>query len=113
MKTNIMERQVGKTYYSYINGRILIRGIVEQAEPREFLVPFFKHILDNPVEGLTMDVIDLELMNSSGITCLAQFICGLKDIEHPVTIRIDMKKPWQKTSLRLISSLSSYVTIED
>ncbi len=103
MALNIPEKKIGQSIISASGDTVVLKGEINDINPDIFLSPFFDKILKSMGSTLTIDVSDLDFINSSGIKSLVVFI--MKRPSSKIIIQSDTSKSWQKTSLKILQSL--------
>jgi len=91
--------------------RIIISGNIEYTDPTLNLDPFFKRIhesaLKNKISQIVIDLMDLNYINSSGITIFVKWIINLQQL--PDTEKYTLKficnpdHKWQKQSIAMLA----------
>lgn len=99
--------------------RLTIRGVIDQANPSEFLDPFFATLHSEAcarrVPQVSADLSSLSFMNSSGVKSLAKWILENQRSQPSYRIRF-LYAPeitWQRTSLGALAMLGKeHVVVE-
>jgi len=104
MVFNIPKQTYNRATISAKDNTVILEGDIDQNQPEDFLKPFFNQISSREYESLTIDISNLEFLNSAGIKCLLDFLSS-RIPQSKVTIKTDQKKTWQRNSMTVIQSI--------
>ena len=83
---------------------IVLEGEIDQQYPDDYLDPFFADVIEQMGKSVTLDIAELDYINSLGIKCLVTFIVKRK-ANSKVFIKTNKSKSWQRMALKIIKSL--------
>lgn len=94
-------------------GTAKLLGTLRLPSPTAYDEPFshIKSGIDSSSE-YTIDVTELEFLNSSGLTAIARLFMHARKCNTPLTIIANESTPWQKKSLVSLKMLWDQITIE-
>jgi anti-anti-sigma regulatory factor len=101
---NIIDENFGKFTLSFIKDTVILTGEIDDRYPQEFLDPFFDRVIAKMAEEVTIDIRELNFINSSGIKSLVNFLLKRKP-KSKITILSSIQERWQSTSLSLLQNL--------
>lgn len=94
--------------------RVAIQGTLRLGGMEEYQ-PIFS-LLQQAVEDvsgtLTIDMRELQLLNSSGITMLSKFVIGCRSREIVLTLQASKNIPWQAKSLKNLQRLLPSIVLD-
>lgn len=106
---------------SIVEDIVKISGNIELEDPSVLITPFFNQvhqiILDENIEKITVDIRELQYLNSSGIRELVGWIMKLDELPDTKKYSIHFlcchKNLWQETSISTLEFLNpNYITKE-
>jgi hypothetical protein len=100
----IIDENFGRFTLTYKNDIVIITGEIDDRYPQKFLDPFFEKVLDKMKDQVTIDIRELNFINSSGIKSLVNFLIKRK-ANTKITILSSTQERWQSTSLSLLQNL--------
>ena len=71
-----------------------------------------KNKIEKSSESYTIDVQNLNYLNSSGLTALARILILGRSLKKPITLLANNNIPWQKKSLLSLEKLWNEIKIE-
>lgn len=102
-----------RIWYDAENTTVNFQGVLREVGIAEYqpLELFFKNILVNPPTLLTMNLKELEFLNSSGMTVVSQFVIAVRKKQTiELVVQASQDIPWQNKTLinwkRLMPSLT-------
>ena len=104
MSINIPKEINFKSEISASRDTAYFSGEIDTVDSNKFLTPFFKKIINQMGESVTLDFSKLEFINSPGLKCIVSFILE-RNPSSIVTFIVDKTKNWQRKSLEVIQSL--------
>ena len=86
---------------------VLISGTMRLPSPLSYEKPFsiIKNSLEEATDILTINLKDLEYLNSSGLTSFARIIIEARANNKPLKIIINKSIPWQTKTLLSLNKL--------
>ena len=91
------------------HGTLRLNGMAEYAPVFELLN---QAVAADPARPLTLDLRQLEFLNSSGIAMLSKFVIGLRNGEARLNVLGSAAIPWQGKSLTNLKRLMPDLTLE-
>jgi len=112
-----MELEVGdsKLKYDKSHNTVIIEGSMRLANLSEYEVvsDYLNKVAEQAEDNLTLDVQNLQFLNSSGITTFSMFILSCKKQGKPkLKVLGSNKISWQEKSLRNFKKLWNDVEVE-
>ncbi|MBN1697986.1 MAG: hypothetical protein JW881_10770 [Spirochaetales bacterium] len=101
---DIPKQTFNRATISATGNTIMLEGDIDQNDPEEFIVPFFKKAASIHYDSYIIDITNLEYINSTGVKCLIEFLKSLIPLSK-VIFRTDQKKPWQQKSMGAIQAI--------
>ena len=94
-----------KASLSFEGDVISFFGEVDQQDPSGFITPYLDEMMKQIQDEITLDFENCDFMNSSGIKCIVRFVLTYSK-SHLITFKINSKKTWQNTSLKIVQTLA-------
>ncbi|MEM7556799.1 MAG: DUF6272 family protein [Cyanobacteria bacterium P01_A01_bin.84] len=99
----------GETREINFTGKVRLRGMEEYRE----MLKFLNDIVDTGIPELTINIKNLELLNSSGIDMLSKFVIGIRKSKSiQLTIIGSEKMSWQEKCLKNFKRLMPGMTLK-
>ena len=101
--------------YDPAAGRVICQGALRLygADGYAAIVNLFNAIAEQQTPLLTVDVTDLQFLNSSGINALSKFIIKVRDLKASrLIVKGTEQFPWQAKSLKNLQLLMPELTLE-
>jgi hypothetical protein len=97
-----------KTYVVTCAGTFRLRG-----SEYESITELLNKVADDNPETITLDVRELQFLNSSGINMLSKFVIRVrKNSSSRMVLRGSQKFPWQRKSLKNLQRLKPDLSLE-
>jgi len=98
-------------------GSLTLAGSIATRDPAETIAPFFKAVhqavVSDALKAFTIDVAGLTFVNSSAIRLFVDWVTWSKQepatSRYKITIKMDQRVTWQKTSLGVLRTLAPEV----
>lgn len=91
------------------HGRLRLRGVTEYAP----IVYLLNELAEQKTASITLDVRELQFLNSSGLDMLLKFIIRVRKLKaSQVTLFLAERYPWQQKSLKNLQRLMPSMTLE-
>jgi len=96
------------------SGTVRLAGVVRLSSTEEYgeIIKLMESALEEHQGTITMDLRELQMLNSSGITMLSKFVISCRNSNHSATIIASESVPWQGKSLKNLQRLMPALTIE-
>lgn len=93
----------------FCKGTLRLYGSEGYAEMRNL----FQTVADQKPELITLDIQELQFLNSSGINTIAKFVITVRNLEaSKMVVRGSSQYSWQKKSLKNLVRLMPSLTLE-
>lgn len=95
-------------YYDPDSATVYFQGELSLSGPPDYtpIAQLLASVVTQPPSVLTLDLTQLEFLNSSGISVLSKFIIGLRKREPlPIVVVGSTEIPWQGKSLKNLEKL--------
>ncbi|MFT5171579.1 MAG: hypothetical protein ACI9BD_001356 [Candidatus Marinamargulisbacteria bacterium] len=95
-------------------GKAVLKGTMRLPSPTSYEQPFepIKAGIEIQKDEYTIDITDLNYLNSSGLTAFARLFILARSKKIPLKIVGRASVPWQKTSIRSLQKLWDEISIE-
>ena len=94
--------------YDYVSATVDFIGQISLGGPKEYapIVNILNKAVDSESSVITINLKELDFLNSSGISMLSKFVLGMRKNKGIQLIVVGSKKiPWQNKSLRNLERL--------
>jgi hypothetical protein len=93
----------------YCQGSLRLAGMEEYAP----IVDMLEAVIKENIKELTLNLCELEFLNSSGINVLSKFVIKVRQKESiKIIVRGSESIPWQRKSLKNLQRLMSTLVLE-
>ena len=94
--------------------RVSIQGTLRLGGMEEYqpILSLLEQAVEQTSGALTINMCDLQLLNSSGITMLSKFVIGCRSKDVVLTLKASENIPWQAKSLKNLQRLLPSIVLE-
>ncbi|MFT5170311.1 MAG: hypothetical protein ACI9BD_000078 [Candidatus Marinamargulisbacteria bacterium] len=95
-------------------GHATLKGIMRLPSPADYTQPFkylFNYIEDHN-GPFTIDISELQELNSSGLTALARIFIMARQVEVPIVVLGNQNSYWQRKSMSSLQKLWSEIVVK-
>lgn len=103
-----------KVYLDDETGAVVLSGTLRLGGMAEYapIMDFLTEALDRNGNRLSVNMRDLQLLNSSGITMLSKFVIACRTKKAELTMQVSSNIPWQEKSLKNLQRLLPSLALE-